>query len=172
MQPATTNPRTRFILTLVGLLLLGIAVPAWPVDSPEERATLKGIKAIVVAVDVNPEAEPHGLSKDQIQTDVELRLRKAGIKVVSLLSEGGSSFLSVAVAMVKSSDGSVYAYSIQLAFNQLTVLMRDPRVPAVATTWSTSYVGLAGFYRVREVRNILADQVDRFINAYLEQNPK
>ena len=49
-----------------------------------ERRSLKGIKGIFVFVEKLPnEVEKAGLRKDQINTDVELKLRMEGIKVVS-----------------------------------------------------------------------------------------
>ena len=82
MHPATSDPRSRLILTLTGLLLLGLAAPAWSFDTPAARSTLKGIKALRVQIAPLPtDLQRLGLAWDQIQADVELRLRQSGITV-------------------------------------------------------------------------------------------
>src|SRR4029077_17100336 len=50
-------------------------------DSAKERITLKGLSEIYVLAEMNPRQEVFGLPTDQVQSDVELRLRKAGIVV-------------------------------------------------------------------------------------------
>ena len=46
--------------------------------SESERQTLKGLNGVrVVVADMHPEAEPSGLTRALIQTDVELKLRLA-----------------------------------------------------------------------------------------------
>jgi hypothetical protein len=160
---------------LTAILLFGSAVPAWPLDTPEPRATLKGIAAIVVLVEsLKPDAERDGLSRDQLQTDVELRLRKAGIKAVSFGGvESSEMLLYLNVNSSKSREVEIYGYSIDLEFLQQVLLARDPRVRTRTATWSTSQTGIVGSRNLsRGVRDSVADLVDRFINAYLEQNPK
>jgi hypothetical protein len=69
------------------VLLLGI-VPvvcagAFGPDDPFSRETLRGLGAVHVVIEhLQPNAERAGLTRSQVQTDVELRLRKAGIRVL------------------------------------------------------------------------------------------
>ena len=174
MQPATSGPRTRLTLALTAILLLGLAAPAWPLNTQESRATLRGIPTIAVEVaSLDPEAERVGLTKNQLQTDVELRLRKAGINVVSSPSgETAWSLLGLRVTFVKVEQLPLYAFDIRLEFFQMVILLRDPGLRTVGSTWSINYTGFAGAGRTRGVRDAVADLVDEFINAYLEQNPK
>jgi len=69
-----------------------------PVD---QKDTLKGLQGVHVLVEsLNPEVEKYDLTKQQLQTDVELRLRQNSIKVLSeeeLLSTPGKSYLYVNV---------------------------------------------------------------------------
>ncbi len=184
MHPAASRPHTRFILALTAILLLGLAVPVWPAaqvpfpfrlprDDPDDRATLKGIAAIQVVVeDLNPDAERDGLTRDHLQTDMELRLRKAGIRVTSKHEEAGGSYLYLNVSAVKHNALSVYGYHIRLEFYQRVALARDPRVRTDAVTWISGSTGVVSAQRLRSLRDNVADKVDKFINAYLEQNPK
>jgi hypothetical protein len=43
---------------------------------------------------------------------------------------------------------------------------------ASAATWGVDALGAFGSERLREVRPHVIDNVDKFIGAYLEQNPK
>ncbi len=158
----------RIVLALVVVLL---AVPAWPSDLPVNRATLKGVDSMSVQVE-SPglDAERDGLTKSQIQTDVELRLRESGIRVSP---SPDWCFLNVNVTTYKTS-GDLYAFHISLEFNQWVMLVRDPdrlEYPGV-TTWSHGTIGAASASRLPEVRSQVIDLVDKFIAAYLEQNPK
>jgi hypothetical protein len=156
----------------MAFLLLGLPVPTWPYDLPERQATLKGITAIRVLVEpLDPEAERDGLTTNQLQTDVELRLQKAGIKVTSSSAETGGPYLYLNVNTYKHPSG-LYAFNISLEFHQRVILERNRNVSVSAPTWSESFVDLVGAQRLHEVRDKVADQVDMFINAYLEQNPK
>ena len=53
-------------------------------DDPTSRATLAGLAGVQVVVEALPqEAEQRGLSQSNIQTDAELALRMAGIRVLT-----------------------------------------------------------------------------------------
>src|SRR5438034_777368 len=56
----------------------------------EQRATLRGLKGIVVAIeDLEPEIEREGLTSAQIRTDAELKIHKANIQILPLNEEIG-----------------------------------------------------------------------------------
>jgi hypothetical protein len=85
-----TIPFLHITCVLLGMSILLLTVPVWasdlPIwvsDTPMERATLKGVPTVDVVIEkIDSDAERDGLSRSQIQTDVELRLRQAGITVV------------------------------------------------------------------------------------------
>ena len=159
----------RIVLTVTLLLL---TTPAWGADTPVERNTLKGITE--VTVDVSPiksEAERDGLRRSQVQTDVELRLRHSGIKVVPP-SNLAVPCVFVRIHTLTLKEHRAYVYSIQLELYQGVSLQRDPLILSHTATWSHSIVGLVGAERVFTVRSDVDNLVDTFINAYLEQNPK
>jgi hypothetical protein len=156
--------------TVVTLLLFLLTVPAWAGDNPWDRATLKGIKQMAVLVeDMSPDLAQDGLIKSQIRTDVESRLRQSGITVVP----SSPDFLYVRVSTWKLPNSPVYAVAITVEFRQQIILARDPTIPvASAATWGVDALGAFGSERLREVRPHVIDNVDKFIGAYLEQNPK
>ncbi len=155
-------------LAALGLFFLLSCVPAVAFDIPETRATLKRLKAVRVVIDTNPDAEKEGIAKEQLRTEVEWRLRKAGVAVIPSSAE----YLRVLVNPVKLENG-LYAYAIAVEIKQPVMLFRDARIfSACASTWDVGGLRIVARDRLREVGEGVADYVDQFINAYLEQNPK
>jgi hypothetical protein len=154
---------------VVGISLLLLPVSAWGQSSAAQRATLKGINTVEVVVEaIDPVAEQDGLTRSQLQTDIEERLRQAGITVGPTLT----GHLYVNVDTVKGDRGQTYAYNVSVQYVQQVVLARDPKAPIFAPTWDTGGVGIVAASRLREVRQDVANYVDQFIKAHLEQNPK
>ena len=83
-------------------------------------------------------------------------------------------FLQVHVSTVKNPDGLFYAYSVSVVFYQVVVPMRriTDQTSLLAATWSLALVGVVPTGNLRDVRSHVADLLNKFINAYLEQNPK
>jgi hypothetical protein len=123
-------------------------------------------------------AERHGLTDSQVQTDVELRLRRAGIRVLTPDEQDarpGSPYLYININ-TKAGDGpsaGLIAVNINVELRQSVRLARDPDIWVLhATTWSKSVLGLGGHAQLRHVRESLGDQVDKFINDYYAANPE
>jgi hypothetical protein len=151
-------------------LLFTFAVPLLPNDEPINRQSLKGIKGFrVVIQDIGSDAVADGLTVNQLQTDVELRLRKAGVTVL----ETGVDvpFLSVRAALFKTSPGGVYANTCMVEFYQQVSVKNGTFL--FAATWSVQYLGTVGNESMSQtIRERVADQVDQFLNAYLSVNPR
>jgi hypothetical protein len=71
--------------------------------------------------------------------------------------------------MKRDSDPAI-RFHISIEFVQSVKLDRAANLLVPAVTWSMN--GFAETSDVRQVRLILSDLVNSFINAYLEQNPK
>ena len=137
--------------------------------------SLQGIRGLAVVIEpLSSEIARAGLTFTDIRTDVELKLRLAGIKVLTIeesVNEPGSPWLYVN-ANVGLSNNFVF-YSIFVELKQSARLTRDASIMSHnATTWHTATTGFGGNSRVREIRNVIKDLVDEFINAYLSVNPK
>lgn len=162
-------------VVIVGTLLCGSQREA-AADDETDRATLRGLAGVGVVVEpLGKEIERDGLTAAQIQTDVELRLRRSGIHVLSIAENRnapGMPFLSVRVNVLKQKDIPLYAFSIYVTLMQDVLLARDSKISSHAATWDTDSVGTVGEAHLRDVRNSVGDYVDRFINAYLAVNPK
>jgi hypothetical protein len=157
--------RARTAFLLVGLLLTCLVVPASVLA--DERDTLRGIRAIKVVVEnLKPDVERDGLNASTLQTDVELKLRQAGIRV-----EETTAYLYVRVTTLKRE--AMYAYSMTANLSQHVVLVRDPAISANAVTWNAlGGIGMVGSARLSVIRDYVRDVVDEFVNAYLAANPK
>lgn len=166
---------------LVVALLIMTTAPGWGQDTKWTRETLRGLTGVEVVVEkVSLEIERAGPTRSQLQTDAELRLRKAGIRILTeqeSLATAGGAFLYIHVTGLRahSTTGRPlgYAADSQVSLKQRVWLARDPAITASgAETWSSSGVlNTFDLPNMRAVRESVADQVDRFINAYLAVNP-
>lgn len=143
-------------------------------DSELSRQTLRGVEGVYVLIeDFKPEVERAGLAKEQLQTDVEVRLRQAGIRVYTheeLLRAQGQPYLYVNAGVILHSDGLV-SYGITVEFRQRASLDINA-VSAPVTTWSTGGFGTAGILGLHTLRDTVCNFVDQFINAYLSVSPR
>ncbi len=162
------------------MALICVAASTAIADDEIERKTLVGLGGVQVAIgEIGPEAERKGFARSTIQTDVELRLRQAGIPVLSKAQSTatpGSPLLSVVVGVdvpdSRSSSG-LCAWAVQVQLYQEVTLGRDRGVATSAPTWEgTRGFGTVGEKRLSDLRGVVRDKVDEFINAYLAANPK
>jgi hypothetical protein len=163
--------KIRLATSLLTLFLVGIASPAVRADDGRlSRATLKGLSAIYVMVEDLPEgAKILGLSKEAIQTDVELKLRLAGISVVTQAEDmklPGNPALYVVVNLTDPAR----AASIDVEVQQNAMLERNNQWAPRITTWSTGMV--VSNPTAQGIRDYVKDHVDTFLNAWLFVNPK
>ncbi len=106
-------------------LLFAVAAAA---DSEGQRPTLAGIQGVTVGIEPinDPQVERDGLSMSAIQTDLELKLRRAGIPV--LTSDQAKPrfphilFLLLTIGVLKDPDLPAYTYGIQLQLFQSVTL--------------------------------------------------
>lgn len=171
--------RTILLLLACSTLIVTIASSKVNAQSSVEKGSLRGLKSIYVLVEkVGGKAEQQGLTTSQLQTDTELRLRKAGIRVANkqetLDSNVGTLHISV-TANPTQIVPNLYQVSIIVELLQDVRLVRDPASTVFgATTYAVSRsCGTVGIDHLRDdVRNAAADDVDVFINDYLAMNGK
>ncbi len=164
--------------------LCGVAVVSVMVAASSWAQDLKGLTGIRVEVaKIDPDAEKEGLAKATLQADVEQKLRQAGLPVVTGAGDV-SSVLSVSVKLYKkplseifgtnAPPGGLYAFCLGLELYESVMVPRPPggSTAHIAVTWGTQQIGLVGTGRLRELRQVVGEHVDRFIIAYLAANPK
>jgi len=149
----------------ITLLALAQSMPLFGSDDQFSRASLVGITSLrVVVEDTSSRGAKLGLTKELIQTDVELKLRLAGMQIESTTPE----FLYVDVNVAR--DGSAASIDIELV--QPVALARNPSILIpYAITWSAGTLATHPT-SAQFIRDGIKDHVDVFLNAWLSVNPK
>ena len=160
------------MVSVVVFGLLGMSSSAFADDDDLSRGTLKGLNGILVGeIFIDEDAKHMGLDEKQTQSDVELKIRLAGIKVLTkeeFSKEKGFPMLLIQISTYKHLQDSLI-YSISVQFCQGLYLMRNPNIKSFAGTWSVSRFGNG---KIKDIRASLKDSLDIFINSYLSVNPK
>ncbi len=155
------------------LFLITGAVAA---KTPEQRQadTLRALPGVYFIVEnVSAAGQADGLRTDQIRQDIEFQLRRAGIHIMSEAEWSrtpGKPFLYVRVSLAKS--GPRYAYHLEVQLLQRVKLERYLELaPVQVPTWAApEEIGIIDAEQLQEVRRFLADQMARFVSAYLAVN--
>jgi hypothetical protein len=162
------------------LILLGLTL-CWPTVgfafTADKRDTLRGLREVSVLVEYLPDdVERVGLSREHLQRDIEVRLRQAGLHVLTLsdiAKSPGAPYLYVAVYPIAGPSVNLNAYGSGLTLKQLVQLSRNPTTEFFATTWEgptlTSSLSVPS---VLDIRRSISDAVERFIIDYLAVNEK
>ena len=175
MRGVTRVGHNLWIAVLV--LVAAFVSPTLARDLPGERESLVGLEGVYVLVEeMSSREEQAGLARSTLQTDVEVKLRQTGIRVLTE-TEGlvapGSPFLHLHVKTVGLGEERLfYGIVIRLQLVQAVVLARNRTIGLHAPTWESSGVGVTGAKLLYRMRENVRDQVDEFINAYLAANPK
>jgi len=131
------------------------------------EASLRGLKTLAVLVTINQrERDPYDDLKDEIKTATQLKLRQAGLKV---LERDVESVLSVQLVILKTSTGYVYGYDCSLL--EEVSFKRNNRI--ISTPASKVWYGALGVgtgTNVYKAKELLMDEIDRFINDWLGDN--
>jgi hypothetical protein len=155
------NYRKELAFRCIMLFAIAGLAPLLAADNEYSRRSLAGITALGVVVEnLSSGAGKIGLTKNAIQTDVELKLRQAGIRVGSELE-----FLYIAVTVTD--DGHAAYVGVEL--HQPVKLAHDP-IPTSGSTWSRGT--LTTKPTAQEIRSVIKDEIDKFLNAWLSMNPK
>ena len=162
------------------LMLLGLTL-CWPTVgfgfTADKRDTLRGLKEISVLVEYLPDdVEREGLNREHLQRDIEVRLRQAGLHVLTISEVAnlpGAPYLYVAVYPIIGPSINVNTYAVALTLKQLVQLSRNPRTELFATTWEGPiHLSSLSDSRVLDIRSRIFDAVGRFIVDYRDVNSK
>jgi hypothetical protein len=151
------------------LVLALLATGAWAIDTPNERITLVDLTGVHVVFDEIGEAgERQGVTRAQLQPEVERQLRRAGLRVLTpteALASSGRPTLHLRVSVVEVGDvPDLYVYSVDLVLRQQVRLVRDRTIESYAVTWSENrLVGAARAAQLGMVRTVLLKKVDEFV---------
>jgi hypothetical protein len=168
--------KIKAFFSFVGLVVLSmICGDAQAQDIEQTRNALKGLTGVFVIIEtpLEPDAIAGGLSHDAIRTEVELKLRQAGIRVLSgdeWERTPGKPYLQVWPKVLKGGTLGGYIYHISVEFKQHVSLVRTPDIKVFGATWSAEHMGYTP--DLKDIRDRMKDLVDKFIAAYLSVNPK
>ena len=159
------------------LVVLGhLVAPARAIDTPNERITLVGLTAVHVVMDeIGDTGERQGVSRARLQSEVEGRLRRAGLRVLTpaeALTSTGRPTLHLRVSVREVADpAAVHVFSVDLTLRQHVRLVRDRAIESYAITWSEHrVVGAARAGLPGVVRSALLEKVDEFVAAWRMAN--
>ncbi len=136
------------------------------------RKALRGLKGVYVVVECAKGTE---LKSDQLQTEVKLRLRKAGVGVLTekeeIKTHGGAMLMVLVTAFDPDFLPGICIYSVTMQ------LIEDVTIswtfPFWGIIWSESATGYGGIdNKNRYIWDGVSYLIDKFINDYLAENPK
>jgi hypothetical protein len=158
-------------ILLVTIFLIVVSSPSIRAqDSNPHTVSLKGINAVSVLVEPPDDgAKTLGLTREAIQTDVELKLRLAGIRVVP--KEEGIKLLGDPCLYVQVTvTNAARAANIEVELKQNALLQRNGDLVFGVATWDTGQVDQNA--TAQNIRDAIKDDIDEFLNAWLSVNPK
>jgi len=139
------------------------------------REPLKGIQGISVLIEsLRPVAKELGITRESLKTEVELKLRSAGIKIPRS-EEKDSPFGTLYVNVNIIRDKNIYAFKIDIELHEIVYIKRINKRKLIRTPvriWDYGYVGLFHKDNSSFIREELKRGLDRFLNDYLAVNPK
>ena len=164
------------LLMVLFLLMMVCVSDVYAQRLKHDIESLRGLKGVHVVTEfIQPNLKEEGLERDQIQTDIELKLQSAGIKVLTLEeweNESGWPYLYFNVTGLQDNKSGLYAINIRFSLRQIVYLERDSKVVIEAETWYNEYLLLVEVIELVFIRDSIKDGVDKFIKDYLSVNPK
>lgn len=148
-------------------------------DADASRGTLKGLTGFYVLIEeLNPniakynKVQKNHIGTQQLKSNVENRLRAAGIRVLSwdeMMKESGRPILYICVNMYEY-EKFWYAYDIRVEVRQLVTLVNQPGKTINGGTWSMNVTGVMNIGQIQTFYDNLGVLLDRFVGAYKTVN--
>jgi hypothetical protein len=159
-------------MLLVAVILLITCTCAFALVDEEQRQVLRGLERVHVVIKrLKPEIEIDGLYRSTLETDVELTLRMAGIKVLTeeeSLQTSGVPDLCLRVNVLKCSSG--YVYNIGLSLEEKVTLARRSMQVSATTLKIWEQLGIA--HRLSDIRDAVKDLLEEFVKGWQAANQK
>lgn len=137
------------------------------------KETLLDLQGVFVIVEtVKPDAEADGLNVAELQRQVESKLSRAGIKVLThdeWRSTPGRPWLYVSVNTIKFLAS--YFFSLDVQLKQEVNLSRSGSISTSASTWELGSLGMTVVSDLpTRIQHAVDGYVQRFIEDYAEAN--
>ncbi|OGP64275.1 MAG: hypothetical protein A2169_06445 [Deltaproteobacteria bacterium RBG_13_47_9] len=166
---------------MIGWVLVALSLSWGPFSfafhGRTNQATLRGLLGVGALVENLPsEVEQEGLNRNALQGEIELKLRSAGIKVLTkeeCLKTPGEPYLYININVnIAKTESDIYPYTIDVMLIQKVALLRNPAQTSYAVTWSVGGIGSIDRQIMSQLRDSILEMLDVFIKAYLTENPK
>lgn len=159
------------------MCLTGVWAAQTSMELTEKQLSLTEIKALYVFVQgLTEEVKKAGLRSEQIQSDVEDKLKQEGISVVSEeegLRLAGSPVLYVNISAHKRKRTAAFVYHVDVGVLQRVALVRDPKIRIMSITWTKGRLGYCPAKAlVTSVQETVGYLMDKFADDYTAANPK
>ncbi len=142
----------------------------------EKQWSLAGIKTVCVSVvGVTDEVKKVGLSAEQIEKDVEEKLKEIGIKVVSEEDAEklpGKPSLYVNISARKRERVAAFMFHTDVGVLQEVELVRDPMIRIMSITWTKGRIGeCPSRGLVKAMDETINYLMEEFCKDYRKANP-
>ena len=164
----------RLISLVAFLFIVAVSTPAQDPAGKLEKASLVGLSRVYVVVTTTPQAEQDGLTSADLKTEVEARLRTAGIKVIEKAEWAvDDGILSITISALPIEKLPLYACSFTVDLKQTVIPLRDRNTRMMGATWQAGGIAAFGRPKFKEAakRNTI-EFVDSFISDYKAANPQ
>jgi hypothetical protein len=164
---------------IVVMIIMLWAGSGHAIDSDITRQTMKGISGVYIVVEeLQPElsryahVQKNHLSHPQLQREVEARLKKAGIGVLTREQWLKTPGMPVIYVNINTHEYEKYryAYNISVELQQLVALQMNPGKKTLAGTWSLSMTGVVHIGELTVLCGNVGELVDRFARIFKTVN--
>ena len=166
---------------LITAIIVGICPSvraAYPRDSGAIRS-LVGITEVYPSIAMSDVARQLGLDKYSIQTAIELRLRKFGLKISERPKPNCPDLMIIVHAKAETEQNVMY-YGVVLTCSliQTVVLERDSNIRIPIETWEAPLMDFEWTIVERrgelqtKLKELSDEAIDAFLNDYLKANPR
>jgi hypothetical protein len=164
--------KSTLVMLVVSVILVITCTCSFALVDEEQIQVLRGLDRVHVVIKrLKPEIELDGLYRSTLETDVELTLRMAGIKVLSeeeSLQTSGVPDLCLKVNALKCSFG--YVYNIGLSLEEKVTLSRRSIQISATTLRIWEQLGIA--HRLSDIRDSVRDLLEEFVKGWQAANQK
>jgi hypothetical protein len=136
-----------------------------PVPACAQSYSLKGLTGVSAGVLIDDSLQKqHPDLHDAIQKDVEIKLRVAGMDVLSPVALMTKPRLTISIQRAPA------CFLVMVAFSEPAFLERDRSLRVQAVTWVREGTGL--LLDENDVRGLIKDTIEEFLSDWLVANPK
>jgi len=163
----------------IPLMLCALAVPAARAQTQDRDAPLTSIGRVTVNLSLAGKDLPTEVSADRLRTLTELKLRTAGLRVVTPAEVHDDpdavpslEFTIIGVRARSGLEDLGWAFSMRLAIREYRPSQRNNAIVPVEL-WADSYLYIAETAKAGDqAEHVLTLLVDKMTNDWLKANPK